>query len=94
MSAANPAGPNPLLQRYFFASALFAAQRFFVAAMIAARPAALSFRFVFFAGSAAMASPFVAAHLFHWASAIAFRPAALIPLFFVLGGAELSVVGA
>ena len=77
-----------------FASALLAAQRFFVAAMIAARPAALSFRFAFFAGLAATASPFAAAHLFRWASAIAFRPAALIPLFFILGGAELSIVGA
>jgi hypothetical protein len=79
-------------KRYFFASALLAAQRFFVAAMIAARPAALSFRFAFFAGPTT-ASPLATAHLFRWASEIAFRPAALIPLFFVFG-AELSVVGA
>ena len=66
-----------------FAAALFAAQRFFVAATIAALPSALSTRF-FFAGSAAFAGvaepAFFSAHRFLWAAAIALRPAALIRL--------------
>ena len=47
-------GPTnaPLFTKpYFFAAARYAAQRFFVAAAIAALPAALSFRFGFGAGA-------------------------------------------
>ena len=71
------------------AAALFAAHRFFVAAMIAALPSGLSLRFAFFAGWATACS-FVAAHLFRWASATAARPAALIPRFLrtVVSGLE------
>ena len=64
---------------YFFAAARYAAQRFFVAAAIAALPAALIFRFGFSAADvSAAASPFAAAHLFLCPSAIFLRAAALI----------------
>jgi hypothetical protein len=58
-------------ERAELAAALLGAQRFFSAATILARPAALSFRFAFAALVAAtLAAPLVAAHRF--------RPAALI----------------
>src|ERR1035437_9644443 len=64
------------------ASALPLAQRFFVAATIAALPAALSLRFGFAtSGATGDGGPgdfFDAAHLFRCASAMAFLPAALI----------------
>jgi hypothetical protein len=68
---------------YFFAAALFAAQRFFRAATILALPSAVSFRVGFFAGLPALVGAvpeavFFSAHRFLCASAIAFRPAALI----------------
>ena len=72
---------------YFFAGAFvaafcalwIAAQRFFVAAMIAALPAALSFRFAFGAGAVAGASDFFdSAHRFRCASPMRFLAAALI----------------
>jgi hypothetical protein len=76
------------LPSYFLAAALFAAHIFFVAAMIAALPAALSFRFGFGAAFEVEVAvgvadawgaglPFIAAHLLRWASAMALRPAAL-----------------
>src|SRR5438105_1729761 len=64
--------------RPYFAAAFLAAQRFFNAATIAARPAALSFRFAFLAAFGAAVFSFDAAHLFRCASAMALRPAALI----------------
>ena len=62
-----------------FAAALFNAQRFFVAAEIAARPARLNFRLGLGASCEAGADCFFdAAHRFRCASAIALLPAALI----------------
>jgi hypothetical protein len=80
---------SPNFSGYFFAAALFAAHIFLVAAMIAALPAALSFRFGFgdafevgvavgVADAWGSGLPFIAAHLLRWASAMALRPAALI----------------
>jgi hypothetical protein len=64
---------------YFFAAARYAAQRFFVAAAIAALPAALSFRFGFgAAGASGATSPLAAAHPFLCPAAIFLRAAALI----------------
>jgi hypothetical protein len=82
----------PPSERYFFAAAFLSAQRFFIAATIAALPAALSVPLgfdVFFSG--AMTSAFAAAHLLRCPAAIARRPAALI---FRLGGLAGSSVGA
>jgi hypothetical protein len=63
-----------------FASAFFAAQRFFKAATIAAFPATLSFRLGFdAAGFVSSTWPLDAAHLFRCASAIAFRPGTHLP---------------
>jgi hypothetical protein len=69
---------------YFFAAARLAAHIFFVAAMITALPAALSFRFFFVAGFGAgvadalgSESRLTPAHLLRWASAMALRAAAL-----------------
>jgi hypothetical protein len=63
----------------FAASALFNARRFFVAAMIALRPAAESFRLGLGASGCEGSAAFLdAAHLLRCASAIAFLPAALI----------------
>jgi hypothetical protein len=73
---------------YFFAAALFAAHIFLVAAIIAALPAALIFRFGFgaafevgvgvgVADAWTSGLPFIAAHLLRWASDMALRPAAL-----------------
>src|SRR5215831_18316652 len=62
-----------------FATARFAAHRFFNAATMAARPAALSFRLrLGGCGVAGSDVPLIAAHLLRCASAIRFRPAALI----------------
>ena len=75
---------NSTLERRFspvasyLAAALFAAQRFFVAAIILARPAALSFRLGFFADAGSDDSAFDAAHRFRCASPMALRAAALI----------------
>jgi hypothetical protein len=64
-----------------FAAARFAAHIFFVAAMIAALPAALSFRFGFGAfaeaGACGSDSPFILAHRSFWARAILRRTARL-----------------
>src|ERR1035437_4021751 len=65
-----------------FAAALFAAQRFFNAATIAALPAALSLRFGLVASGATgddgSDSFLDSAHRFRWASPMRFRAAALI----------------
>jgi len=63
----------------FASAARTAAQRFFVAAIIALRPAALSLRLGF--GGAALAL-FIAAHRFLCAAAIRLRAEALIVLLF------------
>ena len=75
-----------------FAAAFCKRQRFFVAAIIAALPAAESLRFglgVAFGvdGSAAFLE---AAHLFRWASAIAFLPATLILRRFLVGASGVA----
>jgi hypothetical protein len=62
----------------FAASARFNAQRLLVAAEMAFRPAALSFRLGFGFSVDSPACFLVSAHLFRCASAIAFLPAALI----------------
>jgi hypothetical protein len=80
-------------------AALFAAHRFFNAATIAARPAALSLRFGCFAGVDEDDCFLAAAHRFRCASAIALRLAVLIlcllPPFvsFELGAAPLEPDG-
>src|SRR4051812_43144140 len=79
-----------VLGGYFFAAEFLAAQRFFRAATIAARPSALSFRFDFFATLPSDDSPFAAAHRFRCASAIAFLPAALIVLLPEFAGGEFT----
>jgi hypothetical protein len=66
---------------YFFAAAFFAAQRFFRAATMAARPAPLSLRSGLFAPLGATDWPIATAHRLRCASAIALRPEALIPRF-------------
>jgi hypothetical protein len=92
----------PDFSDYFVAAALFAAHIFFVAAMIAALPAALSLRFRFGAAfevgfavgvvdTWGSCLPFIAAQLLRWAAAMAFRPAALI---FRRGGLSGAVVRA
>ena len=68
-----------LTRLVFLAAARCAAQRFFVAATIAALPAALSFRFGFgAAGASGAVSPLAKAHLFLCPAAIFLRAAALI----------------
>lgn len=62
---------------YFLASARFASQRFFVATMIAALPAALGLR-LGFAGASGFEPALASAHLFRCAAAIFLRAAALI----------------
>src|ERR1019366_1059010 len=76
----------------FAASALFNAQRFFVAAMIALLPAAESLRLGLGAASGGDGSAafLEAAHLFRCASAIAFLPAALIFRRLRFGGSGLA----
>ena len=71
-------------------AARFSAQRRFVAAMIAALPARLSFRFGLGVASGADGSAafFDAAHLARCAAAILARPAALISRRLCFGGAE------
>jgi hypothetical protein len=78
-------GPESAIDQsaFFFAApdsfARYAAQRFFVAAAIAALPAALSLRIGFgAAGASEAASPLAVAHLFLCPAAIFFRAAALI----------------
>ena len=62
---------------YFLTFARFAAHRFFVAAMIAALPAALNLR-LGFAGASGSEPALACAHLFLCAAAIFLRAAALI----------------
>jgi hypothetical protein len=78
------------------AAARFRAHIFFVAAMIAALPAALSFLFGFgaFAGAGAggSASPLTLAHLAFWAKAILRRAAAENFFRFLAGASDVAAI--